>query len=123
MTREEAIANINMLRNEYNDQYIDYCGVNEAVNMAIEALQAEPIIHCKDCAHRTENTSTWCRCYICRNGNIDSLDDYKPDENDFCSRAERKESDVYCDRNLCAQNEYNGIGCDECQEKRKESEE
>ena len=21
---------------------------------------------------------------------------------------------VYCDRNLCTQNEYNGIGCDEC---------
>ena len=30
------------------------------------------------------------------------------------------ESEVYCDRNLCAQNEYNGIECDECQEMRKE---
>lgn len=45
MTREEAITKINRLRNEYNDQYIDYCGTNEAVNMAIEALKAEPVRH------------------------------------------------------------------------------
>lgn len=45
MRREEAIAKINRLRNEYNDQYIDYCGMNEAVNMAIEALATEPIKH------------------------------------------------------------------------------
>lgn len=46
---------------------------------------------------------------------------------DTCSRwdgsnssyGERKERVVYCDRNLCAQNEYNGIGCDECQKMRK----
>lgn len=25
-----------------------------------------------------------------------------------------KEEIVYCDRNLCTQNEYNGISCDEC---------
>ena len=42
MTREEAILKINKLRYEYNDRYIDYCGVNEAVNIAIGALQAEP---------------------------------------------------------------------------------
>ena len=29
------------------------------------------------------------------------------------------ESNIYCDRNLCTQNEYNGIECDECQETRK----
>ena len=34
--------------------------------------------------------------------------------------GERKESDIYCDRNLCVQNEYNGIGCDECQKMRKD---
>lgn len=39
MTNEEAIIKINTLRNEYNDRYIDYCGVNEAVNMAIKALR------------------------------------------------------------------------------------
>lgn len=42
MTKEEAITKINKLRNEYNEQYIDYCGINEAVNMAIEALKADP---------------------------------------------------------------------------------
>ena len=28
------------------------------------------------------------------------------------------ESVVYCDRNLCTLNEYNGVNCDECQSKR-----
>lgn len=55
------------------------------------AQAKEDIVHCKNCVHRTENTSTWCRWYIYRNGNIDSLDDYKPDENDYCSKGERKD--------------------------------
>lgn len=26
-----------------------------------------------------------------------------------------REEDAYCDRNICLRNEYNGIGCDECE--------
>jgi len=25
------------------------------------------------------------------------------------------EAPLYCDRNICTNNEYNGVGCDECQ--------
>lgn len=60
MTREEAMAKINMLRYEYNDRYIDYCGVNEAVNMAIEALNAEPIRH-----GRWIDTGSGQECSVC----------------------------------------------------------
>lgn len=60
MTREEAIAKINRLRNEYNDQYIDYCGVNEAVNMAIEALKAEP-----KRGRWVREPNCWYRCAVC----------------------------------------------------------
>ena len=28
---------------------------------------------------------------------------------------EPQESEKYCDRNICVLNEYNGIGCDECE--------
>ena len=31
----------------------------------------------------------------------------------YCG-TEMEEQEIYCDRNLCTQNEYNGIGCDEC---------
>ena len=58
MTREEAITKINRLRNEYNDQYIDYCGTNEAVNMAIEALKAEPVRHGRWINHLCEDGAT-----------------------------------------------------------------
>ena len=86
MTRGEAIAELE------RSIKTDFAIVrNKAIQMAIDALKAEPIVHCKDCAHRTENTSTWCRWYIYRNGNIDSLDDYKPDENDYCSMGEWKD--------------------------------
>ena len=62
MTKEEVMAKINMLRYEYNDRYIDYCGVNEAVNMAIEALNAEPVCHGK----WIDPASSECyRCSVC----------------------------------------------------------
>lgn len=57
------------------------------------------------------------KCSNCESGNC--FDNY-------CGHCgakligERKESDIYCDRNLCAQNEYNGIGCNECQQMRKD---
>lgn len=42
---------------------------------------------------------------------------------DDLARAYVDAKRVYCDRNLCTTNEYNGVDCDECQKKRKESEE
>jgi len=30
-------------------------------------------------------------------------------------KAEAEQEPKYCDRNICIKNEYNGIGCDECE--------
>lgn len=39
MTREEAIKKIQMLQADYNDQYIDYEGANDAYKMAIHDMK------------------------------------------------------------------------------------
>lgn len=49
MTREEAIADIKFA--EYKLEKV-FPGLNEALEMAIKALEQEPIVHCKDCKHR-----------------------------------------------------------------------
>ena len=48
MTREEAIENIKFLK-----QFVVGREWNEALNMAIEALQEPEIVHCKDCKYWT----------------------------------------------------------------------
>ena len=30
-------------------------------------------------------------------------------------KVKSQESEKYCDRNICVSNEYNGIGCDDCE--------
>ena len=67
MTREEAIKKLQKQKAEYLDEWVDYSGVAEAYDMAIEALQAEyedyehatlvdikeplkvSVVRCKDC--------------------------------------------------------------------------
>jgi hypothetical protein len=51
MTREEAIKKLKEQQNEFNEHWIDYAGINEAYNMAIEALEQKP---CDDCISRQE---------------------------------------------------------------------
>ena len=41
MTSEEAIKKLKQAQAEYNDKYIDYCGMNEAYNLAIKALEKQ----------------------------------------------------------------------------------
>lgn len=44
MTNEEAIKKLKQAQAEYNDNYVDYCGMNEAYDLAIKALEnATPI--------------------------------------------------------------------------------
>lgn len=77
MTREEAIEVLT--KTEYTDR--DFY---EAVGMAIEALQAEPVVHCRDCKHRHEyRNSEYIDC--------DCTDFYEMDDNDYCCFGERKE--------------------------------
>lgn len=78
MTREEVIEWFKMMKEKFeNTKYED------ALNMAIEALEQEEIIRCKDCKFNKGK-------YKCFNPKSVAI---FPDENDYCSYAERMESD------------------------------
>lgn len=67
-----------------NSDYTE--AVEEALDMAIEALEQEGIIRCGDCKHYREyepdaDYDGWC--------SLDRVTDVNKE--DFCSRAERKE--------------------------------
>ena len=85
MTREEAIRIIEtVFQDEYVYKYYDSI-THQALNMAIEALQEEPIKY-KDCRQRHIGGSVthyyWC-----------DLWDREVDDTDFCAWGERKGGD------------------------------
>ena len=41
MTNQEAIRILDEQRNKFMDEYVDYCRVNEAYNMAIQSLKEQ----------------------------------------------------------------------------------
>ena len=66
MTSHEAIRILDEQRNKFMDEYVDYGGVNEAYNMAIQALKEQEAVkpvfevknpnvvgqfHCGNCHH------------------------------------------------------------------------
>ena len=77
MTRKEAIKELEKI--SWSDRGM------EAINMAIEALEQEPIIHCKDCKHWHEWENGTGSCH--RSDIMWVGSDYY----DYCSFAERKE--------------------------------
>ena len=78
MTREDAI---DVLKHNYPSAcFTDLC---DAVEIAIQALSAQPeIIRCEDCRYYDEN-ERWCR----RLGLVGAFD-----KDGFCSRGERREA-------------------------------
>ena len=52
MTREEAIRKLQKHKNEYLDEWVDYSGIVEALDMAIEALPAEAVQGWIPCSER-----------------------------------------------------------------------
>lgn len=44
MTNQEAIRILNEQRNKFMDEWVDYCGINEAYNMAIQALKEQEAV-------------------------------------------------------------------------------
>ena len=52
MTKKEAIKKLQKQKAEYLEEWVDYSGVAEALDMAIEALRNE--INCVKCVHYTE---------------------------------------------------------------------
>lgn len=82
MTRQEAVR---LLKGKayvfYGEKQI------KALGMAIEALEQEPIIYCKDCKYWQDNNNRY-PVTDCRWNK-----DETPDANDYCSYAERMESE------------------------------
>ena len=112
MTSQEAIEILCGIRACFNFFNVYDEPKYVALTKAIFALKAEPK-HAYAIVDEDGNMK-------CSNGESGNCFD------NYCGHCgakligERKESDIYCDRNLCAQNEYNGIGCNECQQMRKD---
>lgn len=89
MTRAEAIELL--VNATYSEEWQGNKQLTKAQHMAIDALGQEPIIYCKDCKqwHEWENGTGSChRSDIMWVGS---------DYDDFCSFAERMESDTECE--------------------------
>ena len=59
MTREEAIKKLQKQKAKYLDEWVDYSGVAEAYDMAIEALSAEAVQGWIPCSERLPSESGW----------------------------------------------------------------
>lgn len=87
------------------------CSVNEALNIAIKALEQEP---CDDAISRQavfEQINCWIGSGEYRYTNATH---YLTERVKHISPVNTQEP-KYCDRNICIKNEYNGIGCNECE--------
>lgn len=57
---------------------------HEAIKMAIKALDAEPVVRCKDCRYFVENGAC-----ICKDGGM-----FEPNIDDYCSYGEVKKNET-----------------------------
>jgi len=112
MTRDQMHNTLRYVREQLADERgSDFSGV-EALDIVIAELEQEPSGD-----------------LISRQAVLDGIDTYiykaqsTGTQDDFYSFAElvvkvlpsAKQEPKYCDRNICMKNEYNGIGCDECE--------
>ena len=88
MTREEAIKKLQKQKAEYLEEWVDYSGVAEAYDMAIEALSAEAVevVRCEDCKHHEKFLfdDSKVLCWVHDTDIVVSPTDY-------CSYGERRE--------------------------------
>ena len=89
MTKEEAIRKLQKQKAEYLEKWVDYSGVAEAFDMAIEALSAErtaetEIVHCKDCRWGREACGN-IECFVDSN-----IPPEYPGYEWFCPNGERR---------------------------------
>lgn len=88
MTREEVINTLGNFKRYISGGGVTDRKANEALDMAIEALQAEPVVRCKDCKYLERN---YCDEYgdleplFCKNW-VAGVD-----EDGYCYEAERRE--------------------------------
>lgn len=84
MTREEAIIKLQKQKAEYLEEWVDFSGIAEAYDMAIEALS---IVRCKDCRHAQHREQMPNQIYCKR----DKLSTFCAvhDDDDFCKYGEQ----------------------------------
>ena len=60
MTREEAVGKINAIKKYLTagNPIWDVREIDEALNMAIKALEQEPVVRCKDCEYWTKQSAS-----------------------------------------------------------------
>ena len=92
MTREEAIKVLRTESVEIGGNAVSVCQFLEALDMAVKALDAVPVVRCRDCQHWKPSGS--------KAGNSFSdmeyiggceFTNYCRRESDFCSYGKRKE--------------------------------
>ena len=54
MTNQEAIRILNEQRNKFMDEWVDFGGVNEAYNIAIQALEEKDCVRCINCKNNNQ---------------------------------------------------------------------
>ena len=77
MTNQEAIRILNEQRNKFMDEWVDFCGVNESYNMAIQALKEQEAVEpippndesdlwrCGNCNHQLFRCTHQRYCEMC----------------------------------------------------------
>lgn len=61
----------------------------------------------------TDDGEVW---YTNRNSRVNVTFPYSvPDKPEYVYKNKEEREPAYCNRNICLKNEYNGIGCDECE--------
>ena len=99
MTREEAIRKLQKQKAEYLEEWVDFSGVAEAYDMAIEALEQPErknaksdiveVVRCKDCMWWD---TSWKPTWAIGEEHWCSSNDTFMWPKDYCSKAERIES-------------------------------
>lgn len=142
MTREEAWNRIDAIiaKYEIDDEYVTITDPKDydALRLARKILEQES---CRDAISRADVRhliaevkrkslySISSKAFEELYNGIDDLPSVNPEESkteieelDFVQEHEKipvtlhiTEAQKYCDRNICISNEYNGIGCDECE--------
>lgn len=77
MTNQEAIQILNEQRNKFMDEWVDFGGVNEAYNMAIQALEEKDCVRCINCRNNNQ-------CSIQYQQRLEFASAYAP-ENWYCA--------------------------------------
>lgn len=125
MTREEAINDLK----DFIDTYLTCHGEEDTIAVSLDNVDVEALDMAIKALEQNESAEEWYKLFvekleqepsgdlISRQAVIDACEQ----SINILEAVDRimdlpsvEQEPKYCDRNICIQNEYNGIGCDEC---------